>query len=202
MRADRSEPSKNIVRGFEAFGMLLDRRSDLAGTARFVACLYPSRQAMPEYARYVEQIEATVERINVRHPNSIQLFMKDDFDRTLGALRVYDVLLVNSIMDGMNLVSKEGPSVNEKDGVLVLSSGAGSFDELGDAAVVIENPLDVEQTAAALEVALDMAPEGRSDRAKRLRELAVARKPADWIEAQLADLVALREGQAPQTPAP
>ena len=202
VRADRSEPSKNIVRGFEAFGILLDRRSDLAGSARFVACLYPSRQAMPEYSRYVEQIEATVERINVRHPNSIQLFMKDDFDRTLGALRVYDVLLVNSIMDGMNLVSKEGPSVNEKDGVLVLSSGAGSFYELGDTAVVIEDPLDVELTAAALEAALDMTPEERSRRAKRLRELAAARKPGDWIDAQLTDLVALREGRAPQTPAP
>jgi trehalose 6-phosphate synthase len=202
VRADRSEPSKNIVRGFEAFGVLLDRRPDLVGTARFVACLYPTRQTMPEYARYVEEIDATVDRINVRHPNSIQLFLKDDYDRTLGALRVYDVLLVNSIMDGMNLVSKEGPSVNEKDGVLVLSSGAGSFDELGNAAVTIEDPLDVEQTALALEIALDMPPQERSNRAERLRELVVVRKPGDWIDAQLKDLVAIREGQAPLTPAP
>jgi trehalose 6-phosphate synthase len=202
VRADRSEPSKNIVRGFEAFGVLLDRRPDLAGTARFIACLYPSRQAMPEYARYVEEIEATVDRINVRHPNSIQLFMKDDYDRTIGALCVYDVLLVNSIMDGMNLVSMEGPSVNERDGVLVLSSGAGSFGELGNAAVTIEDPLDVEQTALALEIALDMAPQERSKRAERLRELVVARKPENWIDAQLNDLVAIQKGRAPLTQAP
>jgi trehalose 6-phosphate synthase len=102
----------------------------------------------------------------------------------------------------MNLVSMEGPSVNERDGVLILSSGAGSFGELGNAAVTIEDPLNVEQTALALEIALDMAQQERSKRAERLRELVVARKPGDWIDAQLNDLVAIREGRAPQTPAP
>ena len=202
VRADRTEPSKNIVRGFEAFGRLLDRRADLAQTTRFIACLYPSRQSMPEYRRYTERIEQTVADVNQRHPGSIQLFMEDDFDRTLGALRIYDVLLVNPIMDGMNLVSKEGPVLNQTGGVLVLSRGAGSFTELGEAAIEIDDALDVDVTAAALERALEMEPAERKRRSATLREAAESRRPADWIDAQLQDLVSIQGGGEPLTPAP
>ncbi|HEX2293836.1 MAG TPA: trehalose-6-phosphate synthase [Actinomycetota bacterium] len=200
VRADRSEPSKNVIRGFEAFGMLLDRRPDLAATARFVACLYPSRQSMPEYRRYAEDVERVVAEVNARHPGAIDLYMKDDFDRTLGAYRVYDVLLVNPIMDGMNLVAKEGPCLNENDGVLVLSPGAGSFEELGEHAVAIEDQMDVSATAAALERAIDMPREERRRRADELRSVSTARKPEDWINAQLDDLEAVRDGRAPLSP--
>jgi trehalose 6-phosphate synthase len=199
VRADRTEPSKNIVRGFEAFGLLLDRRSDLAASARFAACLYPSRQSMPEYQRYTAQIKETVETVNRRHPGSIRLYLEDDFDRTLGALTTYDVLLVNPIMDGMNLVSKEGPALNRMDGVLVLSRGAGSFGELGEHTVEIADALDVEATAAALERALDMDPTERARRTASLRAVVEERRPADWIDAQLRDLAAIQRGDEPLT---
>ncbi len=202
VRADRTEPSKNIIRGFEAFGRLLDRRPDLAATTRFIACLYPSRQSMPEYRRYSERIEEVVDEVKARHPGSIQLFLQDDFDRTLAALRIYDVLLVNPIMDGMNLVSKEGPTLNEASGVLVLSRGAGSFDELGEHAVEIDDALDVEATADALERALEMDPAEKATRAEALRRAAAARQPADWIDAQLEDLGAIQGGRPPATPPP
>lgn len=202
VRADRTEPSKNIIRGFEAFGRLLDRRPDLAATTRFIACLYPSRQSMPEYRRYSDGIEAIVDEVKARHPGSIQLFLQDDFDRTLAALRIYDVLLVNPIMDGMNLVSKEGPALNEADGVLVLSRGAGSFDELGENAVEISDSLDVDVTADALERALLMDPQEKKRRAAALRDQAAERKPADWIDAQLEDLSRIQAGDEPATSAP
>jgi trehalose 6-phosphate synthase len=202
VRADRTEPSKNIIRGFEAFGRLLDRRPDLAATTRFIACLYPSRQSMPEYRRYSERIQEVVDQVKARHPGSIQLFLQDDFDRTLAALRIYDVLLVNPIMDGMNLVSKEGPVLNEVGGVLVLSRGAGSFDELGEHAVEIQDALDVDSTAAALERALEMPAEERKKRGEALREVAAARRPADWIDAQLDDLIEIQHGRPPLTPPP
>ena len=127
--------------------------------------------------------------------------MEDDFDRTLGALKVYDVLLVNPLMDGMNLVSKEGPVVNENDGVLVLSRGAGSFEEMGEASVEINDPKDVEETAKALETALDTLPDERKRRAEDLRRRAQAHKPEDWIESQLADLEAIQDRKPPISPA-
>jgi trehalose 6-phosphate synthase len=193
VRGDRAEPSKNVVRGFEAFGLLLDRRPDLRQKVRFVACLYPSRESMPEYREYLERIETTVNAVNDRHTDAIRLFLKDDYDRTLAALSMYDVLLVNSIMDGMNLVSKEGPVVNDRDGVLVLSSGVGSFEELGEHAVPIDDALDVNETAEALGRALDMDAGDRERRAAALRGKIETRSPADWIQDQLDDLLALRE---------
>ena len=202
VRADRIELSKNIVRGFEAHGLLLDSRPELAATTRFIACLYPSRQSMPEYRRYSEEVEAAAHEVNVRHPGAIQLFMEDDFDRTLGALAVYDVLLVNSIMDGMNLVSKEGPAVNERDGVLVLSRDAGSFVELCSEAVIIDDPLDVAATRDALEIAVTMEPVERAKRARRLKQIVHARRPEDWIEPQLTDLASVRTSGEPVSDAP
>lgn len=201
VRADRTEPSKNIVRGFEAFGRVLDRRPDLSGHAHFVACLYPSRQSMEEYQKYESRVRGAVDQVNDRHPGAIELFMENDFDRTLGALKVYDVLLVNPVMDGMNLVSKEGTAVNESSGALVLSRGAGSFTELGDEAVAIQDPFDVEAIAGAIEEAIDMPMAERSRRADRLRDRVGSRLPQDWIGAQLDDLFAIRAGSAPLTQA-
>lgn len=202
VRGDRAEPSKNIVRGFRAFERLLDERPDLVGNVRFGACLYPSRQDMPEYQDYSAEIERTVESINARFPDSVELFMKDDFDRTLGAYREYDVLLINSLMDGMNLVSKEGPALNEHDGVLVLSRTTGSYAELGAHAVAIDDATDIGATAAALGRALDMSPAERTKRATALRAMVGATKPDDWIGAQIDDLAAIAGGGEPASAAP
>ena len=202
VRGDRAEPSKNIVRGFQAFERLLERRPDLVGTVRFGACLYPSRQDLPEYRAYTTEIDSAVAAVNARFPDSVELFMKDDFDRTLGAYREYDVLLVNSIMDGMNLVSKEGPALNERDGVLVLSRGAGSFTELGAESIPITDATDIEETAVALERALDMSPADRAHRAAALKSTVGATKPGDWIGAQLEDLAAVASEGEPVSAAP
>jgi trehalose 6-phosphate synthase len=197
VRVDRTEPSKNIVRGFEAFGRVLDRRPDLRG-ARFVACIYPSRQSMAEYRRYAAEIEASVRSVNERHRGSILLSLEDDYDRSLGALLAYDVLLVNPLMDGMNLVSKEGAALNERDGALVLSGSAGSFSELGAHAQCIEAPRDVDATVAALEAAIDLSAGERAVRARALRAAVERRSPVQWIEAQIEDLSAIRDGAGPK----
>jgi trehalose 6-phosphate synthase len=202
VRADRAEPSKNIVRGFEAFGRFLDRRPDLRDNTKFIACLYPSRESMTEYRRYAEQIRAVVAEVNTRHPDSIDLYYEDDFDRTLGAYLVYDVLLVNPIMDGMNLVSKEGPALNERSGALVLSTGAGSHHELGDHSVTISDPLDIEATTTALESALELDPTEREQRARELRGVIGAHLPEDWIQAQLDDLGSIARGDPPLSDSP
>jgi trehalose 6-phosphate synthase len=199
VRADRMEPSKNIVRGFEAYGMLLDRRPDLGKNARFVACLYPSRESMPEYQRYAKQVQAAADAVNARHPDSIQLFLRDSFDRTVAALSLYDVLLINPLLDGMNLVAKEGPALNGRGGVVVLSEGAGAFSELGAEIVGIKDPSSVEDTADALERAIEMPDDDRRRLAAILREKVESSRPDDWIEAQLKDLAQIREGREPHT---
>ena len=201
VRADRTEPSKNIVRGFHAFGKMLDDRPDLAEDVRFLACLYPTREAMPEYRGYLEQIRRAAQEVNDRHPGSIELSLEADFDRVLGAYLVYDALLVNSLMDGMNLVSKEGAAINETAGVLVLARGAGSYEELGRHAVGIDDPYDIDATAAALERGFDMQPVERSRRAEKLRAIVTGRLPREWISDQIDDLQAIRAGLEPKTPA-
>lgn len=200
VRADRAEPSKNIVRGFEAYGLLLDRRTDFRDKVRFVACLYPSRQSMPEYRAYVQAIEDTVDSVNRRHPSSIELFMENDYDRTLGALLVSDVLVVNPLMDGMNLVAKEGAALNHRDGVLVLSMGAGAFEELGESSIEIRDPRDIQATADALERAIDMPHAARREQAVALKARTHGRTPEQWINAQIDDLTSIQETGKPATP--
>jgi trehalose 6-phosphate synthase len=196
VRADRTEPSKNIVRGFEAFGVLLDRREDLREVT-FFACLYSSRQSMPEYRRYLAEIEDVIARVNERHPDAIRMFLKNDYERTLGALSIYDVLLVNPIMDGMNLVSKEGVAVNRRNGALVLSKGAGSFQELGEHAVQIEDAMDIGATATAIERALDLSTDERRTALEAERAIVEATMPRDWIYSQIEDLEAIANGEEP-----
>jgi trehalose 6-phosphate synthase len=187
-RVDRIEPSKNITRGFLAFDRLLEARPGARGRTVFVAMVYGSRQSLDEYARYADEVQATVERVNERWATRdwtpIILDDRDDYARSLAGLQRYDVLLVNPLRDGLNLVAKEGPVVNRRDGVLCLSPEAGAYDELHGAALAV-HPYDIEQTAGVLDDALAFPMDERATRARRLRELAVSRTPTAW----LADLV-------------
>ena len=187
VRVDRIELSKNIVRGFHAYDALLRARPDLRGRVVFAAFIYPSRQSLPEYLAYANEVEALVERINREWGDEywtpILLDASDDFPRSVAALQRYDALLVNPVRDGLNLVAKEGPLVNERDGVLVLSPEAGAWEELGEWAVEA-HPFDIVGTAEALGRALDMAAGERAERAAALREAAGGGSPHDWLAAQ------------------
>jgi len=188
LRVDRIEPSKNIVRGFTAFDTMLAEHRTWRERVVFVARLNASRETMPEYLAYRNEVEQAAERVNERWGTSgwqpVVLDARDDFPATVAALLRYDVLLVNPIKDGLNLVAKEGPLLNERDGVLCLSPEAGSWDELGGAALRV-HPYDVEQAAGALHAALGMEQDERQSRGARLRELVTARNPRDWLDDQL-----------------
>jgi trehalose 6-phosphate synthase len=192
LRVDRTELSKNILRGLKAFELVLERRPDLRGRVVHLALLQPSRRSVPEYRDYIEQCLREAERINARFgPEAIRLEMSDDFPRSLAAYALYDVLVVNPVFDGMNLVAREGPCLNRRGGVLVLSRNAGAAVELAPAALVV-NPVDVDRTAQAISDALDMPEVERQERARRLRRLARGRTPARWLDAQLRDLERVR----------
>jgi trehalose 6-phosphate synthase len=189
LRVDRVEPSKNIVRGMLAFEELLVSHPEWRGEVVHVALAYPSRQGLAEYLAYGAELVHTAERINQTWGSStwtpIALHVEDDRTHSLAALTISDVLLVNPVRDGLNLVAKEGPLLNRADGVLVLSREAGAWDELAGAALGV-NPFDVSGTADALHQALSMDAGERRSRASRLRDVVLARTAADWLADQLS----------------
>ncbi|MDP8992666.1 MAG: trehalose-6-phosphate synthase [Actinomycetota bacterium] len=188
VRIDRIELSKNILRGFLAFEELLKTRPEWRERVIFGAFVYPSRDSIPDYMAYRSEVEAMVERINNKWATAswtpVLAHTEDFFPRSVAAHRRYDVLLVNPIRDGLNLVAKEGPTLNERDGVLVLSRESGAWDEMGEAAIGI-NPYDISGTADALARGLSMGRRERSERAARLKAVSEGRTPQDWLDDQL-----------------
>ncbi len=160
VRVDRTDPSKNIVRGFQAFELYLERHPEACGRVTMLALLDPSRQNIPHYAAYLEEIQSVVRTVNRRFGSDvwqpIVLVVQDDFPRSLAAYKRYDVLFVNAIFDGMNLVAKEAPLVNERDGVLLLSENTGAHDELAQWSLVV-NPFDIVGQAEAIHAALELS---------------------------------------------
>ncbi|MEU3657819.1 trehalose-6-phosphate synthase [Streptomyces sp. NPDC032161] len=191
VRVDRTELSKNIVRGLLAYRTLLDERPEWRERVVHVAFAYPSRQDLAVYRGYTAEVRQVADAINEAYGTPgwtpVVLHVKDDFARSLAAYRLADVALVNPIRDGMNLVAKEVPVVSDHGCALVLSREAGAYEELGDDAVVV-NPYDVSATARALHEALTMADGERAERTRRLAAAAVALPPQQWFLDQLAAL--------------
>jgi trehalose 6-phosphate synthase len=191
LRVDRADLSKNVLRGFTAFDTFLEQHPEFAERVTFIAQLMPSRTDVPEYAEYLERIEALVAVVNHRHGTPdwmpIQLKLRDDMEEAVAAYKHYDVLLVNAMFDGMNLVAKEGPIINERNGVSILSENTGAHEELGEHALSV-NPFDVQELADSIHAALTMAPADRARRAAGLRATITERDPGDWIDEQLADI--------------
>jgi trehalose 6-phosphate synthase len=191
VRVDRTDPSKNIVRGFQAFELYLDRHPEMHGRVTMLALLDPSRQDIAEYAEYLAAIDREARRVNGRLATKgwkpIELEIEDDFPRSVAAFKQFDVLLVNAIFDGMNLVAKEAPLVNRRDGVVVLSENTGAHAELGEWVLSV-NPFDVEAQADALEKAVEMPLEERRSRLAAIRSQVLEHDLNGWIATQLEAL--------------
>lgn len=202
MRVDRIEPTKNIVRGFQAYDLLLEEHEELRGHVKFLAFLIPSRQSLPEYKRYTTEVMKIIEKVNKKYGTPewqpITVFCQNDRTQALAAMQYYDVLMVNPIIDGMNLVAKEGPVVNQTDGVLLLSRTVGAFQQLGKSSVPT-SPTDVGETAQALYKALILSAEERRQKSMMAR-LSVERQNLDaWMQRQIIDLNKLLDRQPPRT---
>lgn len=193
VRVDRTELSKNIVRGLLAYRQLLRSRPEWRERVVHVAFAYPSRQDLAVYRAYTAEVQRVADGINEEYGTAgwtpVVLHVKDDFARSLAAYRLADVALVNPIRDGMNLVAKEIPVVSEDGCALVLSREAGAYEELGEDAITV-NPYDVVGTADALHEALTMPVAERARRTERLATAATALPPQRWF---LDQLDALRE---------
>ena len=191
LRVDRADLSKNVLRGFTGFDIFLEQHPEFAERITFTAQLMPSRTDVPEYAEYLERIEALVAVVNHRHGTPdwmpIDLKLRDDLDEAVASYKHYDVMMVNAMFDGMNLVAKEGPLVNERDGVSILSENTGAHEELGEFALSV-NPFDVQELADSIYAALTMEPQERARRAAGLKQIVTSRDPGDWIDEQIADI--------------
>jgi trehalose 6-phosphate synthase len=191
LRVDRTDLSKNILRGLLAFEVFLRENPAWRGRVVHLALLNPSRAAVPEYRQYLWECMREVERINAELGSGawrpVRAEVRDQHTRALAAFGLYDVLLVNPLYDGMNLVAKEGPVLNRRDGVLILSENAGAHAELGRDALSI-NPFDIGETAEAIATALEMTREERARRANGLREAVHQNHLEDWVRHQLRDL--------------
>lgn len=197
VRADRLEPSKNIIRGFRAYDVLLRRRGDLRGRVKFLAFLVPSRTSVPEYKRYLEETRKVVAEINERHGTEqwrpIEVFYEHNYTQALAGLALADVVMVNPLIDGMNLVAKEAPTVSQNDAVLILSEGAGAYEQLREGVLGV-SPADIEGTVRALETALVMPAGERARRATLLRSEVETNDISMWMFRQLRDLASLVPG--------
>jgi trehalose 6-phosphate synthase len=200
LRVDRADLSKNVLRGFTAFDLFLEQHPDFQEQVTFIAHLIPSRQDVPQYAEYLERIEALVAVVNHRHGTTdwmpIELRLRENLEEAIAAYKHYDLLMVNAMFDGMNLIAKEGPLVNERNGVSLLSENTGAHEELAEFALSV-NPFDVQEQADAIHRALTMSAEERAWRAQGLKRIVTARNPGDWVDDQLADIEAKRKGAAP-----
>jgi trehalose 6-phosphate synthase len=195
LRIDRIEPSKNIVRGFQAFDELLELHPEHRAKVKFLALLVPSRLGVDEYGSYLDEVMGVAGRVNAKYGGNdwepVRVLVEENFPRAVACLQIYDVLLANSIADGMNLVAKEGPIVNQRDGVLVLSERTGAYQQL-EPGVLVVSPLDIYGTAEAMHQALTMPPEERRERAERLRSLIEQQDIVDWLHQQLRAIVNLK----------
>ena len=192
LRVDRADLSKNVLRGFSAFDVFLEQHPEFRERVTFIAQLMPSRTDVPEYAEYLERIEAVVAVVNHRHGSPdwmpIQLKLRDDLEEAVAAYKHYDVLMVNAMFDGMNLVAKEGPMVNERAGVSILCENTGAHEELGRVRAVgqpVRHP-----GAGRLDPrgADDAGRGAASGGSQGLKSIVTARNPGDWIDEQLADI--------------
>jgi trehalose 6-phosphate synthase len=195
VRVDRTDLSKNTLRGFKAFDIFLDRHPEFYENITFFAMLQPSRQDVDEYVEYLQKIRELASYINTKHGNTdwmpIDLRIESNLARAVAAYKHYDVLLVNSIFDGMNLIAKEAPLVNERGGVMILSENVGSHEELGSFSLTV-NPFDVEAQAEALHQALVMPTDERVDRIEQIKRIVRENDVGKWLEAQRIDITAKR----------
>src|ERR671938_191487 len=193
LRVDRTDLSKNVVRGFQAYGRMLERHPEIRGEVTFLAQLQPSRTDIREYSAYMEAVGTTAEEVNEEYGTGtwrpVELFMEDNFPRSVAAYKNYDVLLVNAVRDGMNLVAKEAAAIHEKDGVLVLSENAGAYEELGEYALTV-NPFDIDEQADKIYEALNMPDDERARRAEALKQTVMKNDIEEWVEAQMKDIAA------------
>jgi trehalose-6-phosphate synthase len=193
---DRVDYTKGILERFLAIERFLEKYPSYVGKFTFVQIGAPSRTHIKRYHDLLAEVEAESERINWRFQAGKWkpiVFLKrqhshEEIERYYCAA---DLCLVTSLHDGMNLVAKEFLAARRDErGVLILSQFTGAARELRDALLV--NPYDIDQTAEAIRVALEMEPEEKQLRAHRMRRTIREQNIYRWAGSLITELCELR----------
>ena len=194
VRIDRAEPNKNIVRGFRAYEQMLTDHPELKGRVKFLAFLVPSRTHVRQYQRYLDEVNQAVKQINDSQRTAgwepIVPYIENNYALAIAGMKIYDTLLVNTLVEGMNLVAKEGPVVNLRSGVLALSQSSGVYPQLAGGALSLA-PTDIDGTANILYQAVTMSAQERKRRANLLYNTIRRHDNDDWLARQLQDIAGL-----------
>ena len=196
IRVDRAEPSKNVIRGFRAYQLLLSRYPELHGQVSFMAFLVPSRTHIRQYQRYMDDIRRIIGDINSMYGTPdwqpVRPYFENNYTQAIAGMKVYDALLINAVIDGMNLVAKEGPLVNSRDGVLILSETTGAHQQLRHGALTV-SPADLEGTMQAMYQAITMGDGERRRRANAMADSIRREDISHWLVSQIEELAQLTE---------
>jgi alpha,alpha-trehalose-phosphate synthase [UDP-forming] len=193
---DRVDYTKGILERFLAIERLLEKHTFYKGQFTFVQIGAPSRTHIKRYHDLLGELEAEAERINWRFQTDkwkpIVFLKRQHTHAEIQAFyRAADLCLVTSLHDGMNLVAKEFLAArHDERGVLILSCFAGAAQELRDALIV--NPYDIDQTAEAIRVALEMDPEEKQMRMHRMRKVIREHNVYYWAGTLIKELCELR----------
>ena len=193
---DRLDYTKGILERFLAIERLLELEPGWVGRVVLLQIGAPSRSRIPEYRDFAQRVEAQAERINARFgrdgykPILLRLEHVDAWE-VYTHYRAADVCMVSSLHDGMNLVAKEFPAArDDEQGVLILSEFTGASRELVEALII--NPYDLDQSAAALRVALSMPAREQRDRMRGMRGLIQEFNVYRWAGRMLLDAAEMR----------
>ena len=190
---DRLDYTKGIPERILAVDRLLEKHPDLKGGFVFLQMGHLSRIHIRQYKDLNDEINALAEEINWKHStdewNPIVVARRHlTLKEALALYRISDILLVSSLHDGMNLVSKEFVSSRtDEGGVLVLSRFTGAARELADAILI--NPYDREESADALFAALTMPAEERRRRMAKMREVIRINNIFRWAGKVISELL-------------
>ena len=200
-RTDRADLSKNILRGFKAFDMFLEKHPEYIEKVVFLTTGKPTRQQIKEYKNYLNDVHRIIKKLNHKYAKNnwkpVECLFKADYNLVVAAFKNYDCIIVNPISDGMNIVPKEAAVVNEKNGILILSETAGCFDEIKEETIPV-NPYDISETAEAYYKAITMGENDRKKRLINLNRIVANRNIYDWISNQFRDIKTIQEEMSMQ----
>lgn len=193
---DRLDYTKGILERFLAIERLLEKYPRYQGVFTFVQVGAPSRTHIKRYHDLQAEVEAEAERINWRFQADqwkpiVLLNRQHSHEEIQPYYRAADLCLVSALHDGMNLVAKEFvASRDDERGVLILSCFTGAARELRDALQI--NPYDIDQTAEAIRAALEMMPEEKQTRMRRMRKQVRGSNVYRWAGNLIGELCEVR----------